>query len=101
MPANGSSPLQRQLAMMQSPEEWPLYPYLPLTRETPTGGLPELGVLYDAKGGRSLEGLQTTVFLVNVTDIGGSIASEREFLAQARLAYPSFEAILDAGWRVN
>jgi hypothetical protein len=89
--------------MMSSPEKWPAYPLLPLRNDRKLGsdGFPALGLLYDAKGVSGKDGLQTTVFLVNLLFIGSVIRSEEDFLRQPHQTYPSFDPLLAAGWRVD
>ena len=95
--------LEPHREMMRHPERWPRYPFLALINPQRRGpdGWPQLGLLYDARGASGKDGLQTTVYLVNLLSIGTSITTEAQFLAQPHETCGSFEEILAAGWRVD
>jgi len=95
--------LAKHRDMMASPERWPVYPFLALRNDRRIGsdGFPALGLLYDAKGAFGKDGLQTTVFLVNLLSIGGAIRTEADFLRQPRETYPSLDGLLADGWGVD
>jgi hypothetical protein len=80
----------KQLEMMQHPETWPRWPFLPLIRHTkglkPFG---EEGLLYDDRAN------QFTVYFANLYLLPKNLA------ACASKAYLSYEAILADGWEVD
>jgi hypothetical protein len=76
----------RHIAMMQNPDRWPVWPYLPLKRY-PASGPMQTGYLVHATDARF------TVFL-------GLIAFARP-MDDARETFDSFEAIVAAGWEVD
>jgi hypothetical protein len=83
--------------MMARPQQWPRWPYLPVTREVGNGEL-ELGVLYDAWGVSYRTGFSATVFRANLLLLP---PTEGELLALPRDVYDTLDELLDAGWRVD
>lgn len=68
--------------MMQRPDDWPMWPYLPVKR-----GPNELGSIVDA-----MDGLKSVVYLGNMY-AGINV--------DHNITYETFEAITDDGWRVD
>ena len=79
-----------QLEMMQNPDSWPRWPFLPLIRRTkglrPFG---EEGLLYDDNVNKF------TVYFANLFMLPENLA------AFASKTYESYEAILADGWEVD
>jgi hypothetical protein len=88
----------RDLAFLGSPDLWPLWPFLPLTRPTPGSDEKQLGVLYDARGCSGRFGYSSTVFLTNLYALPGR---EADLLTLAHLTYDSFDELADDGWIVD
>ena len=80
----------KQLAMMQSPDTWPRWPFLPLIRRNkapnPFG---VEGLLYDDSANKF------TVYYANLFMLPQNLA------ACASKTYESYEAILADGWEVD
>jgi len=85
----------RDRLMMRSPRLWPCHPFLPLIRKRPDGGL-DLGVMVDASfwQPRPNPCVVRANLLLMPTD-------HEELLALPIDEFPSLEALLDAGWRVD
>lgn len=73
----------KELAMMTTPADWPVWPFLPLKR---VGGNWELGFLIEDK-----RGVQPLVFVGNMLT--------REVTEQ--LLFDSFDSLYESGWRVD
>jgi hypothetical protein len=89
---------QRNLAMMNAPHRWPLYPFLPLRRVRSEASEPALGMLYDAWGTSGTPGHSATVFFGNVCSVP---ATEEALFTQPREVFDTFAEVYDAGWRVD
>lgn len=77
------------LRMMQSPDEWPMWPKLPMRKGTHGNGGPELGFL--------VEGYGPAVYRGNVfTSVDAFVLNRIE-----KEAFPTFGAMYAAGWRVD
>jgi hypothetical protein len=88
----------RDLYMFAHPEHWPLYPFLPLRRDSDDGKDFELGLLYDAVGVSGTYGYRCTVFLTNVLDLP---PTEAEILALPRFVYDTLDEIASDRWYVD
>jgi hypothetical protein len=88
---------QRSLQMMQAPNRWPTWPFLPVLRLLPDGSK-QLGVLYDARHASGRMGYSSTVFLQNLFLLP---AVEAKLLSGPRCVYDSLDALLDDGWLVD
>jgi hypothetical protein len=80
---------ERDREMMQSPDEWPHWPYLPLKRGVLNVNR-EHGLLIDHASYR------TSVFLIGLFSVG-----KVPIGAVPRSIYESVEAIQRAGWRID
>ena len=81
---------KRDLAFMNTPEEWPCWPVLPLKKTGASWGNPKgLGFM--------VGGLGATVF-VGFMFIGPDWSPG---LHKDKITYDSFEAIIADGWRVD
>ena len=87
----------RCLEMMANPRLWPCYPILPLVRDQPSG-FRDLGLLTNLSIAGADFNVANSVFLANMLFMP---QNPKEFLKLPREEYPSFDAILDAGWRVD
>ena len=76
---------ERHVTMMQSPEDWPVWPCLPLKK---IGGGWDVGLLLET----NLE-VKPKVYLSNMFAGVSPDTPTMEF--------PSFGALYDAGWRVD
>jgi hypothetical protein len=88
----------KDLVMFASPSQWPVRPFLPLTRQLPESRETELGLLYDARGASGLYGYGATVFRVNLLDLP---ATDAEFLSLPHYTYDTFDELADDGWIVD
>jgi hypothetical protein len=88
----------RDLHFFQNPHLWPHRPFLPLTRRETDNGLPQLGVLYDARGASGTYGHACTVFLTNLLSLP---PTEAEFFALPKCVYDTFDELADDGWVVD
>ena len=88
----------RDMHFFQNPQLWPCRPFLPLTRQSVKNGLPELGVLYDARGTSGTYGHACTVFLTNLLMLP---PTEAEFLSLPKCVYDTFDELADDGWVVD
>jgi hypothetical protein len=87
--------LIRDRTMMRSPKLWPCHPFLPLVRRRADGGL-DLGVMVDA----AVWSLSPRPCVVHANLL--LMPSDREELLDLRIdEFPSLDALLDAGWRVD
>jgi hypothetical protein len=88
------------------PDRWPARPFLPLVRGDESDPLSQqLGVL--------IEGGKNVVYLCNLVDASvqwlesgsrvrkHSPAFKQWLSMQGRLAYSSFDSVLDDGWRID
>lgn len=85
---------QRDLNMMKSPDNWPRWPLLPIKRSKGPG-FPQCASLF-ADG-------KPTVILTNLwalEDLPGSTYGEK-FANVEKIEYPSFDALVTDGWRVD
>ena len=82
--------MSAELEMMKSPEDWPMYPYLPVKRYR-DGGLPDVGVMVKDGGPR----IHHTDALAVVT-----LPQHLVSLLPAH-EYESFDALLADGWQVD
>jgi hypothetical protein len=87
----------RSVRFMADPTLWPVWPFLPLVRQRPDGGL-ELGVLFDALHACGLPGFSATVWLTNLLGVPRRVA---DLLALPKQAFDSPEEVVAAGWRVD
>src|SRR5262245_30229354 len=87
---------ERNLLNLSSPRLWPAYPFLPVVRRTAAGE--ECGLLMDLAGLYGLYGFGSTVFLVNLYDLPGTLAG---FLALPRRVFDTADEVFDSGWRVD
>ncbi len=87
----------RSLLLMQAPDRWQTWPFLPLVRTTPEGSR-QLGVLYDVRHTSGKLGFSSTVFLQNLFLLP---SVEEKLLSGPRCVYDSLDALLDDGWRVD
>jgi hypothetical protein len=85
------------LLLFTRPDQWPLRPFLPVTRY-PVDSQPECGVMYDAVHVSRTYGLSATVFLANVFLLP---PTEAEFLSLPRHVYDSPEELAADGWVVG
>src|ERR1700722_4358269 len=91
-PAAGPRGRQRDLYFFTHPQDWPLWPYLPLVRRRP-GAEEELGLLFDALGACGVAGRSATVFLSNLFLLPPTLD---EFLALPGKVFDAPEEIADA-----
>lgn len=86
-PANEPAPEPfDDVAFMQKEDDWPAWPRLPLKRSRSEGRFPQLGIMV---AGRKPEVYLTSMY--NKTPL-----SDVE-----SIKYESFQAVVDAGWRVD
>lgn len=78
---------------LESPQTWPLRPWLPLhaVREE-ADGFPLLGVLHERFGPQ--------VFLINLCEIGRTICSPADLMATKSRVYATF-AHLEEEWQID
>jgi len=77
--------------MMETSANWPNWPFLPIKKSDPKGGMPDCAVLYDDAG------YSTTVFKINMWDI----KTRNDLLRSEKIKYNSIDELLDAGWVVD
>ena len=77
--------------MIETPDNWPQWPFLPIKKRDPKGGMSDCAILWDAQGYR------TTIFKINMFDIHG----KDDLLNSEQVKYSSVDEILDAGWIVD
>lgn len=86
--------IEGDLAMVQDPNSWPRWPILPVKRPV-KGSFPECGSLF-ADGKPAIY----RIGLYQLGDKPGTTYAEK-FAGVERLEFPSFEAMLAAGWEVD
>ena len=86
---------ERQLDMIEHPERWPRWPWLPLKRANHGGAYTfETGVLVDVDMAPTISAaMANTVFCTNVYN--------PEIKKCERHEYESMDALLDDGWVVD
>ena len=82
---------------MASPALWTTWPFLPLVRRPPEGGV-TLGLLFDAQAVCGRTGYRCTVFLAHLFLLPRTLD---EFLTLPREVYDTFDEVCAAGWRVD
>ena len=88
-----STDRERNLNMMKSPDDWPVWPYLPLKRKV-EGRPPLISFLYyDDEDGPYPILYGCSIYAVQDNDPPLHLCP--------RTGYDSFEAILDEGWEVD
>ena len=80
---------EKNMRIMENPDNWPRWPILPMVRKTPTDPLGAPGFIFD--GGTN----KFTVYKANIFMI------TKDFESIPREIYQNFEEIFDAGWRVD
>jgi hypothetical protein len=89
----------RSLLLLQVPDRWLAWPFLPVVRDDPDGiGTRQFGVVYDARNTSGTMGYSSTVFLHNLFALP---LTESRLLAGPKIVYESYDELLDAGWRVD
>ncbi len=88
---------QRSLLLMQDPDRWLTWPFLPVVRPGPEGDK-QLGVLYDARRMSGTLGYSSTMFLHNLFALP---LTEGRLLAGPKIVYDSLDLLLDDQWRVD
>lgn len=68
--------------------DWPWYPMLPVKRDSLTGGMPEVGIIY-----ATIEWDPVVVHLANLFDSPFTIRDAE------KISYESLDAFFDDGWR--
>jgi hypothetical protein len=96
-PAAGLRGRRRDLYFFTHPQEWQLWPFLPLVRRRP-GVEEELGVLFDALGACGVAGHSATVFLGNLFLMPRTLD---EFLTLPKETFDTPEEMADAAWCVD
>jgi hypothetical protein len=92
-------PRHRSLLLMQAPERWTTWPFLPVARDRPNNaGCRQLGVLYDARHTSGTLGYSSTVFVQNLFALP---LTEQRLLAGPKIVYDSLDLLLDDAWRVD
>lgn len=89
-------PLVRHRLVMATPDSWPVWPFLPVVRRT--GGVEELGVLFDALGSLRLPGYSATVWFTNLFTLPPTLS---ELLALPKEVFDTADELVAAGWRVD
>jgi hypothetical protein len=87
----------RALAVLSTPDRWPVWPLLPLIRHQ-AGGEYDCGLVYDFPGTGGPPGLACTVWLTNLFTLPETLDA---FLALPHETFDTFEELLGAGWRVD
>ena len=95
MPKQQDDREARDLAQMQNPDEWPLWPLLPIKRSVKGGSWPETALLF-ANG----EPVVIKGDLYQLDKRPGTTYAEK-FAGLEKQAYLSFEAMVADGWRVD
>ena len=75
-----------ELQMMQSPDEWPNWPVLPVKRSG------QIGCMFEGKNNQA----RPTVFLINMWQLVHSNIDDVE-----RVEYGSLEEVVSDGWVVD
>jgi hypothetical protein len=85
---------QQDLKMMQSPDDWPRWPLLPIKKPI-KGQFPDTAVLF-------ADGTATVIWVnpFTLSERPGTTWAEK-FDGAKKQAYVSFEAMIDDGWRVD
>jgi hypothetical protein len=78
----------RDLAMMQTPEDWPIWPILPLKRRNKTGNWPELGYLLEDMGKDRVYFIKGMMPIGGPPDMWGAVKAD-------------FHQLIDDGWVVD
>lgn len=86
---------ERTVLYLSTPALWAHWPFLPLVRRT--GGVEELGVVFDARAA-GLTGLSSTVYRCNIFLLPDSF---EQFLALPHETFDSCEELADGGWSVD
>lgn len=84
---------REDLRRMQSPGQWPQWPYLPIKRRVGDSNWPELGLLVET-------GIDTPPVVMPKVYLTNLFCQEKLTDVPTR-EYPSFEALLDDGWVVD
>lgn len=87
---------QRTLHFLTHPDEWPLWPFLPLVRRD--GGGEELGVVYDALHAADIPGHSCTVYRTNLFEIP---ETRDAFFALPHESFDTPEEVFAGGWSVD
>ncbi len=75
-------------AMMRNQSSWPAWPVLPVKKYNKPGEMPDVGTMFAG---------QTKVFKCNMFDLSGT----EDLTKLDSFDYPSVEAIIADGWRVD
>ena len=87
---------EHSLKMMQTPNEWPIYPVLPLVRRKQSG-LPDTAFMASFGGNT-----RPTIYLGNIAEIPTGFLTRRDFEDRFEVErFEDFEGVLDAGWEVD
>jgi hypothetical protein len=87
----------RNLFIFAHPENWTLWPYLPVVRRHADGTM-DYGVLYDALHATGRTGFSSTVLLGNIFLLP---QTEAEMVALPKEVFDAAEEIAAAGWTVD
>jgi hypothetical protein len=86
---------ERTVLFLSTPALWPHWPFLPVVRRT--GGVEELGVVFDARAAGPT-GYSSTVWFCNLFDLPPTFG---EFLALPHESFDGAEELAGAGWAVD
>lgn len=86
---------EKNLHMMRSPDDWPIWPRLPLKRNW-NGDPPHAGYMLCGKG------FEMVVIIGNIFTLLPKADSAEELLTKVdHKVYEDYDAILDDGWMVD
>jgi hypothetical protein len=81
---------QREIDMVQNPDEWPRWPYLPMKKHVKDGAFPLFGWLCD-----------TGTSQIGVTLYSGDFATDRKLENVQTTHYTDPAAMIDDGWVID
>ena len=86
----------KEEAMMQDPDQWPAWPFLPMKRRRKNGGFPDTGIFFYRSGNQTDSNAEGRIAMF-VED--GNLYTLVEDIKKAKPM--TIAEILDAGWEVD